>query len=117
MIIIRTLTFVPLILYQPENALLAFGVAQLIAAVFYTVSHYVYFHHYIVNLNKFTQKRRMSLKDRSDEYVMREFPFHAVKDFLPGQLANNVCMNTIILSVLLLFSFNEYNGYFVGFVS
>ncbi|TGZ38053.1 man(5)GlcNAc(2)-PP-dolichol translocation protein RFT1 [Temnothorax longispinosus] len=88
-IVIRTMTFVPLILYQPENALLAFGIAQLVAAVFYTTSHYAYFHHHIKNLNKCSQKRRMSLKDSSDEYVIREFPFRAIKDFLPGQLENN----------------------------
>ncbi|XP_050449772.1 protein RFT1 homolog [Cataglyphis hispanica] len=89
MIAIRTMTFVLLILYYPENALLAFGTAQLVAAVFYTTSHYAYFHYYIKKLNKCTQKRRMSLKDSTDEYVVREFPFRNVKDFLPGQLENN----------------------------
>lgn len=89
MIVIRTLTFVPLILYHPENALLAFGIAQLVAAVFYTTSHYMYFHYYIAKLNKCVQKRRMSLKDSSDEYVVTEFPFRTIRDFLPGQLTNN----------------------------
>lgn len=93
MIAIRTMTFVPLILYHPDNALLAFGIAQLVAAIFYTTSHYVYFHYHIAKLNKCSQKRRMSLKDSSDEYVVREFPFHTVNDFLPGQLENNVCIN------------------------
>ncbi|XP_076241355.1 man(5)GlcNAc(2)-PP-dolichol translocation protein RFT1 [Calliopsis andreniformis] len=88
MIAIRTLTFVPLILHNPENALLAFGVAQLVAAVFYTTSHYAYFHHYIKKINKCKLKRRMSLKDSSDECVVREFPFKTVTDFLPGQLEN-----------------------------
>lgn len=95
MIAIRTMTFVLLILYYPENALLAFGTAQLVAAVFYTTSHYAYFHYYIKKLNKCTQKRRMSLKDSTDEYVVREFPFRNVKDFLPGQLENNVCKHVI----------------------
>lgn len=98
MIAIRTMTFVPLILYYPENALLAFGIAQLVAAIFYTTSHYVYFHYHIAKLNKCTQKRRMSLKGSSDEYVVREFPFRTVKDFLPGQLENNVCKHIIALS-------------------
>lgn len=96
MIIIRTLTFVPMILYCPENALLAFGIAQLVAAVFYTISHYTYFHYHIAQLNRYTHKRRMSLKDSSDEYVMREFPFRSVKDFLPGQLTNDVCINASV---------------------
>ncbi|XP_012222976.1 man(5)GlcNAc(2)-PP-dolichol translocation protein RFT1 [Linepithema humile] len=89
MIAIRTMTFVPLILYHPDNALLAFGIAQLVAAIFYTTSHYAYFHYHIAKLNKCTQKRRMSLKDSSDEYVVKEFPFRTVNDFLPGQLENN----------------------------
>ncbi|XP_029174943.1 protein RFT1 homolog [Nylanderia fulva] len=90
MIAIRTMTFVPLILYHPENALFAFGTAQLIAAIFYTTSHYVYFHYHIAKLNKCTQKRRMSLRDSNDEsFVVREFPFCTVRDFLPGQLVNN----------------------------
>ncbi|KAG5335303.1 RFT1 protein, partial [Acromyrmex charruanus] len=89
MIVIRTTTFVPLILYYPENALLAFGIAQLVAAIFYTTSHYAYFHYHIKKLNKWSQKRRMSLKDNSDEYVIREFPFHTIEDFLPCQLENN----------------------------
>jgi len=96
MIVIRTMTFVPLILYYPENALLAFGIAQLVAAIFYTTSHYAYFHYHIKKLNK-SQKRRMSLKDNSDEYVIREFPFHTIEDFLPCQLKNNVC---IIIALL-----------------
>lgn len=92
MIAIRTLTFVPLVLYNPENALLAFGVAQLVAAIFCTTSHYVYFHYYIRKLNSCKLKRRMSLKDCGDEYVVKEFPFRTVMDFLPGQMANKVCI-------------------------
>lgn len=107
MIAIRTMTFVPLILYHPENALLAFGTAQLVAAVFYTTSHYVYFHYHIAKLNKCTQKRRMSLRDSSDEsFVVKEFPFRTLKDFLPGQLENNVCKNVIALLSSSLFKNN-----------
>ncbi|XP_047365964.1 protein RFT1 homolog isoform X2 [Vespa velutina] len=89
MITIRTSTFVPLILYYPENALFAFGIAQLVAAIFYTTSYYAYFHYYINSITKFKQKRRMSLKDMNDEYISTEFPFRTIKDFLPGQLENS----------------------------
>lgn len=99
MIAIRTLTFVPLILYNSDNALLAFGVAQLVAAIFYTSSHYVYFHYYIKKMNKYKLKRRMSLKDSSDEYVVKEFPFQTVSDFLPGRLENKVCTNVYPLYI------------------
>ncbi|XP_012287710.1 protein RFT1 homolog isoform X2 [Orussus abietinus] len=88
MIALRTLTFVPMILYQPENALLAFGIAQLVAAVFYTASHYAYFHYYIKKNIKSKPKRKMSLRGNNDEIVVKEFPFTSVKDFLPGQLEN-----------------------------
>ncbi|XP_066599565.1 man(5)GlcNAc(2)-PP-dolichol translocation protein RFT1 [Prorops nasuta] len=88
-IAIRTLTFVPLILYHPENALFAFGIAQLVAAIFYTLSHYIYFHYYIKKLGRDKHKRRMSIKDKSNEYVVREFPFQTIKQFLPGQLKND----------------------------
>lgn len=104
MITIRTLTFVPLILYYPENALFAFGIAQLVAAIFYTTSYYAYFHYYINSITKFKQKRRMSLKDMNDEYISTEFPFRTIKDFLPGQLENSVC---IFFKVFLLPLYNQ----------
>lgn len=50
----------------------------------------------------------MSLKDSSDEYVIREFPFHAVKDFLPGQLENNVCINAILIAILPFYKNNRF---------
>lgn len=90
MIAIRTFTFVLLILYQPENALFAFGVAQLVAAIFYTTSHYAYFHFYITKLNMSKDKKKLSLKSGVDESVTTEFPFKSIKDFLPCQLDNSV---------------------------
>ena len=92
MIALRTTTFVFIIIYNPENALLAFGVAQLVAAVFYTTSHYVYFHYYIKRVKRHKLKRRLSMSDDgTEEIVESEFPFMSVKDFLPGQLENSVC--------------------------
>lgn len=89
MISLRTLTFVGFIIYNPENALLAFGVAQLLAAIFYTATHYIYFHYYIKTLKKDKSKlkKRMSLND-NEEYILSDFPFKTIKDFLPGQLKN-----------------------------
>ncbi|XP_014238902.1 protein RFT1 homolog [Trichogramma pretiosum] len=90
MIALRTITFVFLILYNPENALLAFGVAQLVAAIFYTTSLYVYFHIYIKRLKRHKLKRRMSVSDDGvEEYIESEFPFVTIKEFLPGQLENS----------------------------
>lgn len=112
MITIRTLTFVPLILYYPENALFAFGIAQLVAAIFYTTSYYSYFHYYINNITKCKQKRRMSLKDKNDEYISTEFPFRTIKDFLPGQLENSVC---IFIKIFFLPLYNK-NKKFSGLI-
>ncbi|XP_014207844.1 protein RFT1 homolog [Copidosoma floridanum] len=90
MIALRTVTFVSIIVFNPENALLAFGIAQLIAAVFYTTSHYVYFYHYIKRLKRHKLKRRLSMSDDgTEEYVESEFPFLSIKEFLPGQLKNH----------------------------
>lgn len=90
MIALRTTTFVLFIIYNPENALLAFGVAQLVAAVFYTISHYAYFHYYIKRVKRHKLKRRLSMSDDgTEEIVESEFPFMSIKDFLPGQLENH----------------------------
>ncbi|OXU21372.1 hypothetical protein TSAR_005295 [Trichomalopsis sarcophagae] len=85
-----TTTFVLFVIYNPDNALLAFGVAQLVAAIFYTISHYAYFHYYIKRVKRHKLKRRLSMSDDgTEEYVESEFPFMSIKDFLPGQLENH----------------------------
>jgi hypothetical protein len=104
MIALRTATFVFLIIYNPENALFAFGVAQLIASIFCTVSHYIYFHYYIKKVKKHKLKRRLSVSDDgTEEYVESEFPFMSIKDFLPGQLENHVHMPYKLIISLLTF--------------
>lgn len=90
-IALRTATFVFIIIYNPENALFAFGVAQLVAAVFCTAGHYVYFHYYIKRVKRHKLKRRLSISDDgTEEYIESEFPFMSIRDFLPGQLHNHV---------------------------
>lgn len=95
-VVFRTLIFVPMILYKPENALLAFGVAQLAAMLFHSIAHYVYFHWYMKRLNI----ERLGLKKKLDESQSdnedntdnknNDFPFKSVREFLPGQLKNQV---------------------------
>ena len=53
----------------------------------------------------------MSLKDSSDEYVVREFPFKTLKDFLPGQLENKVCIEINLLYIM------YTNCYILGIIS
>ncbi|XP_048507253.1 protein RFT1 homolog isoform X2 [Athalia rosae] len=100
LIAIRTLTFISLIIRRPENALFAFGVAQLVAAVFYTTSHYTYFHFYITKLNKSKDKKKLPIKDGMDECLATEFPFKSITDFLPGQLDNSGSLLDKKLSIL-----------------
>lgn len=66
-ITVRTVSFVIIYIFISKDALLAFGIAQLIASFFYTCSYYVYFWQYL-------QKK---------EYVQSEFPFTTMRDFLP----------------------------------
>ncbi|XP_011311401.1 protein RFT1 homolog [Fopius arisanus] len=94
-IVFRTFLFVPIVLHRPENALLAFGVAQLAYVMFYSLAHYIYFHWYIQRLND--QRIRLKKTDSSDSDEltdnknegMADFPFNSIRDFLPGQLKNN----------------------------
>lgn len=104
MISVRTLSFVMLIIYNSENALLAFGVAQLLASVFYTGSYYTYFYFYMKRVKRHKLKRRLSMSDDGyEEYVESEFPFTTIKDFLPGHLENNVCFLTSTVYINRLF--------------
>ncbi|KAJ8683426.1 hypothetical protein QAD02_019218 [Eretmocerus hayati] len=101
MIALRTTTFVVLVLYNPENALLAFGIAQLVAGIFFTTSLYTYFYHYIKRLKRHKLKRRLSMSDDGmEELIESEFPFTSIKDFLPGQLENHEPWLDYKLSVL-----------------
>lgn len=92
MIAIRTLTFVSIILYRSEDALYAFGVAQLVAAIFYAAAHYGYFHYYTKRI-QLCKKLSGTKFDDIDEYTLKEFPFASIKDFLPGQLENKVTLS------------------------
>ncbi|XP_063993350.1 protein RFT1 homolog [Diachasmimorpha longicaudata] len=97
-IVFRTFLFVPMVLHWPENALLAFGVAQLAYVIFYSGTHYVYFHWYIHQLNEKRKSKRkyddssdseeVKEKDK-DDGIIHHFPFQSVRDFFPGQLKND----------------------------
>ncbi|XP_023711319.1 protein RFT1 homolog isoform X2 [Cryptotermes secundus] len=104
-ILVRTATFTPLIIYRPHQAVVAFSVAQVLAACVYTLGYYVYFHYYITNLMK---KRAAQKKVDSNEkppvnlrFVHRdsvteleeEFPFESLMDFLPAAIENQPSIN------------------------
>ena len=93
-IALRTTLFVILILYNPDNALLAFGVAQLVAAIVYTTSHYVYFYYYIKKVKAYKLEKKLSEGDEGfyEEYESN-FPFYSIRHFFPGQLENYVSLS------------------------
>lgn len=91
MIALRTVIFIFFILENPKNALLGFGVAQIAASIFYLASHFVYFDYYIKRLKGHRLKRKLSRSGgESEEYVIAEFPFKSIRDFLPGHLPKTV---------------------------
>ena len=47
----------------------------------------------------------MSFNENEEEYVLSEFPFRELKDFLPGQLKNNVRINHVFFSFVLINQF------------
>ncbi|XP_069690286.1 man(5)GlcNAc(2)-PP-dolichol translocation protein RFT1-like [Periplaneta americana] len=85
-ILVRTATFTPIIVYSPRLAVVAFSIAQVLAAVVYTIGHYVYFHYYMKHLMK---KRALMKKDDDNGRVplnLRFFPFESLMDFLPSKM-------------------------------
>ncbi|KAJ9583564.1 hypothetical protein L9F63_022098 [Diploptera punctata] len=104
-IFLRTLTFMVLVIQRPDQAVVAFSVAQMLGACVYTVGHYVYFQYYITGLMK---KRAAQKKDSPDEkppvnlrFVRRdsiaeledEFPFESLYDFLPARIEDQPSIN------------------------
>lgn len=103
-IFVRTATFTPFIIYRPHQAVVAFSVAQILAACVYTLGHYAYFHYYITNL----MKKRAAQKTHSNgkppvtlKFVRRdsiteledEFPFESLMDFLPAVIEDQSSIN------------------------
>nr|CAD7441970.1 unnamed protein product [Timema bartmani] len=89
-IVVRTFIFTPLIVYQPQSAVLAFSAAQVISACVYVIGYYVYFYVYIKRRNE-----KISLRKKDDdiprtgkEEMEDDFPFESLTDFLPARIEN-----------------------------
>ncbi|XP_067011632.2 man(5)GlcNAc(2)-PP-dolichol translocation protein RFT1 [Anabrus simplex] len=111
-ILVRTFTFVPLILYQPNEAVVAFSVAQILAALVYLCGYYIYFYFYIKNLRNESGKVKdgtSSLspnKPSKPNYDRREsidfeeeFPFSSLADFLPSRIENEPPVNYSLVNL------------------
>lgn len=75
---VRTVTFVVLVVQYPDNAIDAFSIAQVVSSVVYLVSHYSYF---------FWFTRNFKAGESKD---MKDFPFVSLLDFIPGFMKNKV---------------------------
>lgn len=81
-IMTRTITFV--LLLTPENAVLAFSVAQILSVSVYVLIFYGYFISYL------RQTKHESRLKNSRRDSVTEFPFRSITDFLPKYLGSEV---------------------------
>ena len=94
LVFVRTLVFTPLLVYSPQQALVAFSFAHLLAASIYTLGHYSYFHYYIVSQrNKYYHQKKDNVGGKSPETELDDFPFESILDFLPGRIENGSNIN------------------------
>ncbi|KAK7863336.1 hypothetical protein R5R35_009691 [Gryllus longicercus] len=91
-VIVRTVTFVPLVIYSPDKAVIAFSLAQVLSVCVYTFSYYLYFYVYIGNRNRHLLScKRGSLHCQNENHRMSsedDFPFCSLRDFLPMRIEN-----------------------------
>lgn len=103
-VFVRTATFTPLIIYRPHQAVVAFSIAQVLAACVYTLGHYIYFHYYITNLKKKCAAQKTHSNGKAPvnlRFVRRdsiteledEFPFESIMDFLPAVIEDQSSIN------------------------
>ncbi|XP_026286536.1 protein RFT1 homolog [Frankliniella occidentalis] len=92
LVVVRTITFTSIVLYQPKAAVLAFSVAQILSITAYTVGYYIYFHFYMKKrliersqiINNVSKGRSFQRKD-SIIGTAYDFPFNSISEFLPSK--------------------------------
>lgn len=82
---VRTITFVILVVRYPDNAIDAFSIAQVVSSIVYLITHYGYF---------FWFTRNFKAEESKD---MKDFPFVSLLDFLPGFMRNKVIKYCLLL--------------------
>lgn len=89
-ILVRTVIFLAILIYDTNKALIAFSLAQVFSAATVTVSYYVFFHWYIKKLNHYKEVNtdKTNLKFGKYFQYMEDFPFKSVKEFLPCKIRN-----------------------------
>ncbi|KAL0276852.1 UNVERIFIED_CONTAM: hypothetical protein PYX00_004329 [Menopon gallinae] len=114
-ILVRTLIFAFWIIYKPDQAVIAFSAAQVVANILHSAGFYVYFYYYIKENNKVKKlsniyenyskdslseaskaqndtanpvARPKLIRRQSSIVPFDEFPFSSLKEFLPSIVLN-----------------------------
>ncbi|GLV34883.1 uncharacterized protein CBL_09363 [Carabus blaptoides fortunei] len=86
---VRTIIFVVIIVYEPQQAINAFSIAQILSQIVYCIGFVVFFWWYIKELNKLKDiKSGNTVKVPAIFKDMNDFQFQSVYDFLPGFMKN-----------------------------
>lgn len=114
-IMVRSVIFIMLVMWNRDFAIYAFGIAQFSSALTIIIGNYLFFHYYIAKLREY----RSELKRNDDRAVilkkfgtyyenMDDFPFTGVVDMIPGVLPNPVSTNFVINVLFLLIIFSVF---------
>lgn len=97
LVLVRTVAFTSIVLYQRDAAVLAFSVAQVLSIAAYTVGYYVYFYFYMKNrllvrseFKTETSKGRAAQRKDSIIGTVYDFPFNSVMEFFPSKQVDEV---------------------------
>ncbi|XP_044760485.1 protein RFT1 homolog [Coccinella septempunctata] len=85
-VLTRTTIFVCLVIHDPNTAIGAFSIAQIVSALVLCLSYFVFFAWYIPELKMNNKKEQTNSKLFND---MKDFPFESVLDFFPGVMKND----------------------------
>ena len=97
LVVVRTVSFTAIVLYEPKAAVLAFSVAQVLSISVYVLGYYVYFYFYMKN--RLIERSRLDTEiskgrtfQRKDSIIgtVYDFPFNSVVEFLPSKLSDEV---------------------------
>lgn len=86
---VRTIIFVVIIIYEPQQAIYAFSLAQIVSQIVYLLGYIIFFGWYIKNLNRIRKNGHTDV-DNPIFKDMKDFQFESLYDFLPGCMKNHV---------------------------
>ncbi|CAH1179354.1 unnamed protein product [Phaedon cochleariae] len=89
-IVSRTIIFVYLMQNNPDDAIIAFSIAQVGSAIIACLLYCIFFQWYISSIRKIRQESKIISNNEQGSIFtnMEDFNFTSIKDFLPGVLKN-----------------------------